>query len=130
MHRGALLSRGIAFCWLVVLSVCLGMGAQEKRDTAQPPAPRAEDEELRKSVGAPVDPKTYIIGPEDVLKILVWREPDLSGPVGVRPDGMITLPLMGDVQAGGLTPEKLAERLTEGFKKNINNPEVMVSVRR
>jgi len=104
------------------------MGAQEKRDTAQPPAPRVEDEELRKSVGAPVDPKTYIIGAEDVLKILVWREPDLSGPVGVRPDGMITLPLMGDVQAGGLTPEKLAERLTEGFKKNINNPEVMVSV--
>jgi polysaccharide export outer membrane protein len=70
-----------------------------------------EDEDLRKAVGAPVDPRTYIIGAEDILQIRVWREPDLSGPVGVRPDGMISLPLLGDLKAGGLTPEKLAEQI-------------------
>lgn len=87
-----------------------------------------EEEALRKAVGAPVDPKTYIIGAEDILMIKVWREPELSGPVGVRPDGMISLPLLGDVEAGGTTPEKLAERITEGFSKYVTNPEVMVSV--
>jgi polysaccharide export outer membrane protein len=60
--------------------------------------------------------------------IRVWKEPDLSGPVGVRPDGMISLPLLGDVQAGGTTPEKLAGRIVEGFSKYVTNPEVMVQV--
>jgi polysaccharide export outer membrane protein len=60
--------------------------------------------------------------------IRVWREPELSGPVGVRPDGKISLPLIGEVQAGGITPEKLAVSITEGFSKYVSNPEVMVQV--
>lgn len=108
-----------------------GRRAQDNKEpAAAPPAPKAqaEDEQLRKAVGAPIDPKTYLIGPEDILNIRVWREPDLSGPVGVRPDGKITLALLGDVQAGGATPEKLAASLTEEYSKFVTSPVVMVSV--
>jgi polysaccharide export outer membrane protein len=58
----------------------------------------------------------------------VWREPDLSDPVAIRPDGMITMPLIGEIKAGGLTPQNLAEEVTGKLSKFINNPEVMVSV--
>ena len=101
---------------------------RERQEREAPPAPRSEDEALRKAVGAPVDPRTYVIGAEDILMIRVWREPDLSGPVGVRPDGKISLPLIGEVQAAGVTPEKLAEKITEGFSKYVASPEVMVQV--
>jgi polysaccharide export outer membrane protein len=111
------------------LTASLAFGAQDKKEpAAAPPAPKVEDEQLRKTVGAPIDPKTYLVGPEDILNIRVWREPDLSGPVGVRPDGKISLPLLGDVQAGGETPERLAAVLTEAFSKFVTSPEVMVSV--
>lgn len=104
--------------------------AQEKQQQQQPQAqaPSLEEAALRKAVGAPVDPKNYVIGAEDILMIRVWREPELSGPVGVRPDGKISLPLLGDVQAGGLTPQKLAESITQGFSNYVTNPEVMVQV--
>ena len=60
--------------------------------------------------------------------IRVWREPELSGPVGVRPDGKISLALIGELEASGMTPEKLAARITEGFSKFVTSPEVMVQV--
>lgn len=129
-QRAKRYSRLLAFL-LVGLVSHPGLWAQEKKDTAPPAAqqaPRTEDEDLRKAVGAPIDPKTYIIGAEDILQIRVWREPDLSGPVGVRPDGMISLPLLGDMKAGGLTPEKLAELIKAGYTKYVTEPEVMVSV--
>lgn len=129
-QRAKRYSRLLAFL-LVGLVIHPGLWAQEKKDTAPPAAqqaPRTEDEDLRKAVGAPIDPKTYIIGAEDILQIRVWREPDLSGPVGVRPDGMISLPLLGDMKAGGLTPEKLAELIKAGYTKYVTEPEVMVSV--
>jgi polysaccharide export outer membrane protein len=124
------LRSGTAVCILLcLLTAMLAAGAQGNREAAAaPPVPKAEDEQLRKAVGAPIDPKTYLIGPEDVLNIRVWREADLSGPAGVRPDGKISLPLLGDVQAGGVTPEKLAAVLTEAFSKFVTSPEVMVSV--
>jgi polysaccharide export outer membrane protein len=87
-----------------------------------------EEEALKKAVGAPVDPSTYVVGAEDVLQIRVWREPDLSGPVAVRPDGKISMPLIGDLQAGGNTPLRLAEMIKEGLVKFVTEPEVMVSV--
>jgi polysaccharide export outer membrane protein len=121
---------GTTVCILLcLLTALLAAGAQNSKEpAAAPPAPKAEDEQLRKVVGAPIDPNTYLIGSEDILNIRVWREPDLSGPVGVRPDGKISLPLLGDVQAGGETPEKLAASLTEAFSKFVTSPEVMVSV--
>jgi polysaccharide export outer membrane protein len=70
----------------------------------------------------------YKIGPQDVLRIDVWKEPDISRVAPVRPDGRISLPLVNDVQAAGLTPTQLAAILTEGMKKFITNPQVTVSV--
>ena len=52
-------------------------------------------------------PPDYVIGPDDVLSIVFWRDKDMSGDVVVRPDGKISLPLLNDVQAAGLTPEQL-----------------------
>jgi polysaccharide export outer membrane protein len=70
----------------------------------------------------------YRIGPQDVLKIDVWREDQLTRVAPVRPDGKITLPLLNDVQAAGLTPMELAGSIQEDLKKFINNPQVTVSV--
>jgi polysaccharide biosynthesis/export protein len=70
----------------------------------------------------------YVIGPQDVLDINVWKEAELSRVVPVRPDGRISLPLLNDVQAAGLTPGQLAAQITEGLKKFITNPQVTVIV--
>lgn len=79
--------------------------------------------------GAPVDPKTYMIGPEDVLSIQVFHEQDLSRIESVRPDGKITMPLIGDLQAEGLTPERLRAQLREALSgKFLNNPDVTITV--
>ena len=80
------------------------------------------------ATAAPVDPASFEIGPEDILLIRVWREPELSQGVQVRPDGKITLPLIGEVQAAGLTPNGLKEQITTKLTEFINEPEVMVSV--
>jgi polysaccharide export outer membrane protein len=75
-----------------------------------------------------VDPYKYIIGAEDVLHVLVWREADLTGDKVVRPDGKISLPLIGEMQASGLTPDQLGKEITEALTKLINSPEVTVSL--
>jgi polysaccharide export outer membrane protein len=80
------------------------------------------------AVAAPIDPRTYVIGAEDILMIVVWRERDFTGQVAVRPDGKVTMPLLGDLQAEGLTPERLAAQLREALSEYINRPEVTVSV--
>jgi polysaccharide export outer membrane protein len=77
---------------------------------------------------APVDPKTYVIGPEDILLIRVWREPELTGAVQVRPDGKITMQLIGEVEAAGQTPEGLKNRITELLQEYILKPEVYISI--
>ena len=70
----------------------------------------------------------YVIGPEDVLHIAVWKENDLTATLPVRPDGKISLPLLDDVQAAGLTPKQLADSVTERLKKYIADPRVTVVV--
>jgi len=70
----------------------------------------------------------YIIGPDDVLHVAVWKEADLTATLPVRPDGMISMPLLNDVQAAGLTPMQLAAVLTEKLKKYIATPRVTVVV--
>jgi len=70
----------------------------------------------------------YKIGPQDILRIDVWKEEQLTRTVPVRPDGKITLPLLNDIQAAGLTPMELAGVISNQFKKFINNPQVTVSV--
>ncbi len=70
----------------------------------------------------------YVIGAEDVLAISVWKEPDLSRTVPVRPDGKISLPLIDDVKAEGLTPKQLETELTKRFTNFISMPQVSVIV--
>ncbi len=70
----------------------------------------------------------YKIGPQDILRIDVWKEQEISRTAPVRPDGKISLPLLNDVQAAGLTPMQLAAVIGEGLKKYITNPQVTVSV--
>src|ERR1700759_459069 len=70
----------------------------------------------------------YKIGAQDVLRIDVWKEPEISRITPVRPDGRISLPLLNDVQAAGLTPTQLAGIISDGLKKYITNPQVTVGV--
>jgi len=89
-------------------------GSPASEATANPPASQAGPE--------------YVIGPEDVLHIAVWKEADLTATLPVRPDGKISLPLLNDVQAAGMTPMQLADSLTEKLKKYVANPRVTVVV--
>jgi polysaccharide export outer membrane protein len=79
-------------------------------------------------IAQPVDPKSYLIGAEDILKVEVYREPDLGRIVNVRPDGRITLLRIGDIQAEGLTPERLTAQVKEAYSALIIDPEVNISV--
>jgi len=74
-------------------------------------------------------PAGYVIGPDDVLSVLYWRNNDLSAEVSVRPDGRITLPLLNDVQAAGLTPDQLREQLTGAAVKYVEDPSITVVVK-
>ena len=74
-------------------------------------------------------PADYVIGAEDVLGVLVWREQEMSGDVTVRSDGMITVPLVGDLVAAGLTPEELAGQLETVSAEYLTDPNVTVVVR-
>jgi polysaccharide export outer membrane protein len=74
-------------------------------------------------------PNAYAIGIGDVLEISVWKNPDLSATVPVRPDGRISVPLLGDVQAAGMTPLALKATLTDGYKEYVTAPGVSVVVK-
>ncbi|MEQ1945914.1 MAG: polysaccharide biosynthesis/export family protein [Bryobacteraceae bacterium] len=91
-------------------------------------APKVLPGQAPTAAPAAVDPHTYVVGPEDVLFVRVWREMDFTGQYIVRPDGKITIPLVGDVQAAGLTPERLSAQLTQALSDFINKPDVSVSV--
>jgi len=114
----------------------LGPGAAFAQTTAPPqtqppkqaqPAPPA----TKPAVPGPVAPVEagFTIGPEDVLGVIVWREQEVTGDVTVRPDGMITLPLIRDVKAAGLTPTQLADRIQEALREFITDASVTVVVR-
>jgi polysaccharide biosynthesis/export protein len=94
-------------------------------DTSARDANRDTDNGVVNGVGAP---DAYRIGPEDVLQISVWKNDAMSRAVPVRPDGMISLPLLNDVQAGGLTALELREVLTQKLAEYIPSPEVSVIV--
>lgn len=70
----------------------------------------------------------YIIGSEDVLAVNIWKEPEMSRTLPVRPDGKITLPLVGDIQASGLTPHKLQDNITSDLRSYVSSPAVTVIV--
>ncbi len=77
---------------------------------------------------ASVDQTSYKIGSEDVIKIVVWKEPDLSFTAAVRPDGKVTAPLLEDLMANGETPASFAAQLKEKLGELVNNPLVTVEI--
>src|SRR6267142_3283105 len=119
---------------VMILAACLMAGGTQARNegrAAQDPKEEVKgaksDARLTAASRAGEDP-AYKIGPQDLLKIDVWKEEQLTRTVPVRPDGKITLPLLNDVQAAGLTPMELAGIISDQLKKYINNPQVTVSV--
>ena len=97
--------------------------AQEKKEDAKDTKSQATS-----SPAQTADDPAYRIGAQDVLRIDVWREDQLTRTVPVRPDGKITLPLLNDIQAVGLTPMELAGVIRDELKKYLTNPQVTVSV--
>jgi polysaccharide export outer membrane protein len=108
-------------CAFLVASLC----AQSPEKVAAQASPvRSADTSAK-----PMGEAEYKIGPQDVLRIDVWKEPDISSrAIPVRPDGKISLPLLNDVQAAGLTTMELAASIREGLRKFINNPQVTVTL--
>jgi polysaccharide export outer membrane protein len=113
--------------------------AQQPAPVVNPPAPvtstvPATTPPTAASVAKPapptlVVPPDYIIGPDDILSVVYWRDKEMSADVVVRPDGRITLPLVSDVVAGGLTPEQLRDRIREQATQFVEAPSVMVVVK-
>jgi len=104
---------------LLALAVVHGQAPQPQSPRPLPPAATS-------GASVPVD---YVIGPEDVLGVVVWKNAEMSGDVTVRPDGMVTLPLVGDVKAVGLTPSALRDVLTKAAAKYYENINLTVVVR-
>ncbi len=87
--------------------------------TATPPAPVTQETPL---------PSGYVIGPDDVLVVSYWRNPEMSAEVTVRPDGLISLPLLNELQAGGLTPEQLRDKISKAAMKYLEEPPTLAIV--
>src|SRR5580698_1941979 len=119
-----MIRRRLAVLAALTMAIAAIAGAQNKPNTTATPerveAPKVPSSIAPDSPGLPVDPKSYVIGEEDLLKIVIWREDTLSKVVQVRSDGKITMTLIGDVQATGLTPERLANQLKEAYADQIN----------
>jgi polysaccharide biosynthesis/export protein len=118
---------------LLISAVLAAAQAPKPQQTVPPEKPPEAPKTVPNSVdkdtiGAPVDPKSYIIGPEDVLYVNVFHEEGLTRAVSVRPDGKITMPLIGDMQAEGLTPERFSAQLKQALSTYMNNPDVTVSL--
>jgi polysaccharide export outer membrane protein len=101
--------------------------AQKPLNSAQT-SPSATAPKAAEETAKPADETEYRIGPQDVLQIDVWKEPEITRTIPVRPDGKISLPLLDDVQAAGLTAMQLAGRIREGLTKYLTNPQVTVTV--
>jgi polysaccharide biosynthesis/export protein len=107
-----------------LLGCTMTLGAWAQSATA------AKDNSATTTANQPssVDNSTYVIGREDSLHVAVWKEPELTATLPVRPDGMISLPLLNDVQAAGLTPMQLAASISDKLKKYVSDPRVTVVV--
>lgn len=111
----------MALILLIATSCAYPQDAQKTTPASGTPAKPASE---AKSASA----EAYRIGPQDLVRIDVWKEPDISRTIPVRPDGKISLPLMNDVQAAGLTAMELATSIREGLTKYITSPQVTVTV--
>jgi polysaccharide export outer membrane protein len=117
------------------LACCLLLGfgsgvawAQDVSGAGAAKPEKAAASEARTEAAASAVPSDYVIGADDTLHITVWKEPDMSVTLPVRPDGKISIPLLNDVQAAGMTPMQLGASITEKLKKYIADPRVTVVV--
>ena len=117
----------ILLCLGGLVSIPVSSFAQSGMDASKTPAAKRADS--RAEIRALIVVDDYIVGPEDILEISVWRNPDLSREVFVRPDGRISLPLIGDVKAVGLTTSELRDRITKKLKEYKENPTVAIIVK-
>ena len=113
---------------LMAMKPMAGVAQDTTAPTATQPAPAQAPVTTQPKALVMVDSSTYVIGAEDALQVTVWKEPTLSGAFPVRPDGMISLGLVGDILAAGLTPMQLGINITERLKKYIQDPSVSVVV--
>jgi polysaccharide biosynthesis/export protein len=119
-------------CLALLTMAAVAMWAQDDSDNngandgnvAKPEKTAAPDARS----AAPAVPVDYVIGADDTLHISVWKEPDMTVSLPVRPDGKISMPLLDDVQAAGMTPMQLAGSIKEKLKKYIEDPRVTVVV--
>src|ERR1700757_4564552 len=115
----------------VLLWMGLSASAMLSQTQAATSASKSENSNSSKSsdeVQASNVAPDYIIGADDTLHISVWKEPDLTETLPVRPDGKISMPLLNDITAAGLTPLELRDTITERLKKYIADPRVTVVV--
>lgn len=117
----------------LLLSLALGAFAQDQTPPAKQQPNLSDDKKIATApvpatAGAPVDSGSYKIGPSDILNIRVWNEGEFSGPVAVHQDGKFTLPLVGDLQAGGKTPNEVQDIIADSLKKYVVKPLVTVTV--
>jgi polysaccharide export outer membrane protein len=112
-------------CLVLLGFVTVSMWAQAVSDANAATPDKAAAPAAQAAPGVPSD---YVIGADDTLHITVWKEPDMSATLPVRPDGKISLPLLNDVQAAGMTPMQLGVSITEKLKKYIADPRVTVVV--
>jgi polysaccharide biosynthesis/export protein len=119
--------KGFQLLILLLVALITPARAQENAEKNQPARTQAEAGTTLAAIPATGDPN-YIIGAQDVLDINVWKEPELTRVVPVRPDGKISMPLLNDVQAAGLTPMQLAAQITTSLKKFVSDPQVTIVV--
>jgi polysaccharide export outer membrane protein len=112
-------------CLALLGFAAIGMWAQDDAEQNAAPAKAVAPDARASAQDLPID---YVIGADDTLHISVWKEPDLTATLPVRPDGKISLPLLNDVPAAGLTPMQLASSITDKLKKYIADPRVTVVV--
>jgi polysaccharide export outer membrane protein len=111
----------------IALTVQESSGRTPQGNKSKPAATQGANQEQTKAVQG--DDPAYLIGAQDVLDISVWKEPDISRTVPVRPDGKISLPLVRDIQAAGLTPMQLERLVAEKLQKYVTDPQVTVIVK-
>jgi polysaccharide export outer membrane protein len=114
--------------WTVLALLAASSAAAAAQQAGKAPASGGANAGAASAATKAADPN-YVIGPQDVLDISVWKEEQLTKTVPVRPDGKISMPLLNDVQAAGLTPTQLAGQITESLKKFVTDPQVTIIVR-
>jgi polysaccharide biosynthesis/export protein len=126
MIRRLAITISLALGTALLASTQVSRAVPENNMSAGVPAPNGPA--MSVTTGSVLPEPPYEIGPNDVLHISVWKEPDLTGTVPVRSDGMISVPLLNDVQASGLTPMQLSALLADKLKRYVNGPRVTVVV--